>query len=79
MSNICTIYIYVLYCSFFTQSLNIQEEMEVVVAEQGGSGNVEISTSHPQSSSMDQESEDSELVRQIINNPLVSFVLLNTN
>ena len=55
--------------------------MEVVDAEQGGSGNVEISTSHPQSSSMDQESDDAELVRQIINNPLVSLLncLLNTN
>ena len=43
--------------------------------DQGGSGNGEISlsTSNPESSSMDQESEDAELVRQIINNHLVSF------
>ena len=34
------------------------------------------STSHPHSSSMEQESEDAELVRQIINNPLVSFIII---
>ena len=61
----------------------MKKDMEIDGVEQGGSGNGEISssTSHPQSSSMDQESDDAELVRQIINNPLVSLLncLLNTN
>ena len=76
------VYIYhITYCSFFQQSLdNMQEEMEHQEKSEGEKGNVEMSSSHPhdQSSSMDQETEDAELVRSIINNHLVSLVLLNT-
>jgi len=58
------------------QSLNIRDKRErQEIVEHGES----ISTSHdnPQSSSRDQESEEAELIRSIINNHLVSFILLN--
>ena len=52
-------------------------EEEEKVEEEKGNVESSSSTSCPQSSSMDQESEDAGLVRQIINNHLVSRVLLN--
>ena len=67
------------YIPFFEQGLDMQEEIEKQEKVEGEKGIVETSssTSHPQSSSMDQDSEDAELVREIINNPLVIAVLLN--
>ena len=54
------------------QSLMMQEEEKVEEVK----GNLESSsTSHPQSSSMDQESEDAGLVRSIINNHLVCSLI----
>ena len=52
------------------------ENQEKIEEERGNEIIIASSTSQPQSSSMDQESEEAELLRKIINNHLVSRIIL---